>query len=292
MPLCTNSNLNNSVSAARHRVALHARVQQHLISFYLREPLRQTRRLLRANHRHLARLHRLRNKPQCRGFIRRYAAGFDIPDRDAISELLRSDSRSRVIATFHFGDFVFGLNQFSLLAPASRRQFFLSLEAQPAVCYDNLRKAFGSGAATDNQQLLKSSASGTELSALLRQPGTDLYLFADLPPGHGELCEVTFLGRRALFPRGAASLAVLNRVPLLPVICLARDGGNQVLVSRQLEPGCCRRRSATARITAMTQALVNLLELCHGEFAQWRYLPLLPDFFIPLGQKERGLNTG
>lgn len=292
MQLCTNSNLINSVSTARRRHAVNARVQQRSISFYLREPLRQTRRLLRANHRHLARLHRLRNKPQRRGFLRRYAAGFEIPDRDAISELLCSDSRSRVIATFHFGDFVFGLNQFSLLAPASRRQFFLSQEVQPAVCYDNLRKAFGTGGATGNQQLLKTTASGTGLSALLRQPGTDLYLFVDLPPGHGELCAVDFLGRPAFFPRGAASLAVLNRVPLLPVICLARGGGNQVLVSRQFEPDYCRRISAPARISAMTQALVALLEACHGELAQWRYLSLLPDYFMPPDHKKRGLNTG
>lgn len=252
------------------------------LSCYLREPRHTVRRLLASHHRYQRRLDQQRHQCLSLTQLQRLRRSFCFPQQQAYADLLAADPRSRILAAFHFGNYVYGMN--ALLASVAHPGLVkvLSQRGASAVHWQNIEAAFGGRAPAQEVEWLSNSLEPAALSAFLRVTGNTLILFCDLPPGNGELSEVQFLGRTAWFPKGAATLAVTNRVPLLPVITLQQGRQNHIVLLPQIEstPLSGSGERSAACIERITQSLVNLLAqvLLHSP-EQWRYLQGLPMYF-------------
>lgn len=266
------------------------------LSIYLREPCEQVRRVLNRHVRLQQRLDHQRQQLLSKSQLQRLQQSFSFPSQQAYSQLLASDSRSRILAAFHLGDYVFGMNALVASVPHRGVVRVLSQQAATANQWQNVRAAFGARTHGPEAELLTANTAPSQLSTFLRKRGSTLLLFCDLPVGNGELVKVRFLGRDAWFPRGAATLAVANRVPVLPVITFRQGRRNQIAVLPQLEsvPKHHAGERSSHRVQQLTQALVNILQqffLWSPE--QWRFLQSLPLYFDPAAAAPAaGMQTG
>lgn len=247
------------------------------LSQILHEPVREVRSLLKRNHRYLAQVEKYRNRKLPAPVIKNHVRSFSFEQRDDYQQLLQSDNRSRLIVSFHFGDFIYGPNVLAALEGADRQQYFLTQRASTPGFLANWRAAFGSRDGRLPKQLIVSDCSATQLVRLLRTPNTSLLTFADLPPGFGRSANVQFLQAKANFPSGPATLSVLAQVPILPVLNLYNEGKNQIIAFPQIEPEPDHKGSRAEVIQHLTQKLARFLELAIQECPwQWRYLSMLP----------------
>lgn len=250
------------------------------LSYYLREPLRETRQILREHRRRLRALHALRERPQPGTRLRACADSFHCPSLSALRERLSCDRRSRIIATFHLGNYLFGLNYLSQQLADLRRVSCLILERLSDISYRNLALAFGEGAATPEQMLLLGESSALTLSKLLRAPDRILFIFVDLPPGFGRRAGVRLLGRPGEFGIGAATLAVLNQVPVLPLMLESHKAGVRLRLGPEMEPRLSVEETREESKARLNQALASALSSqLRRAPADWRYLSLLPDYY-------------
>ena len=272
------------------------------LSLYLREPCAAMRGLLRRHARYQRRLDYNRHHVLSSAQLQRLQQSFEFSQQQAYAQLLHSDPRSRIVAAFHCGDYVFGMNAFVSSVIHDGMVKVLSQRAATAAHWQNIRTAFGAGARGQEAELLRVDTAPTDLSAFLRARNNTLLLFCDLPAGNGERIKVKFLGRDTWFPRGATTLAVANRVPLLPVISLPQGRGNQILLFPQLESASSSGVNTDAnadtdintntntnshvdeaialRVQRLTQSLADILEqVVLLDPVHWRYLPSLPLYF-------------
>jgi uncharacterized membrane protein len=141
-----------------------------------------------------------------------------MPQREDYLDLINKDGRSRIVTSFHCGDFLYGSASLFSLDSNKRKKYFLSLNRNSNACYSNLTAGFGQKATGPECELLLSETSSSKLSQILRTGNATMLLFCDVPPGLNEAIEVKFLNRHAWFSIGPAILALVNRVPLLPLI--------------------------------------------------------------------------
>lgn len=251
------------------------------ISFSLREPLRAVVSILRQNVEFLHQVEYRRVHLIDRSRIRQYASSFELQQGSSFFRLIAMDGRSRILATYHFGDFVYGMNYLVCLDPPGRRRVVLSQTKSSPSNAENMRNAFGAKAAGDEAQLIGSSTTMVALSALLRRGCCTLVMFCDLPCGFGEPIQVKFLDRIAWFPRGPATLAITSRTPLLPVINYLHQGINKIEMTQQIEPELLPGESFESAVARITQQLINYFEQYFVRFPeQWRYLQSLPTYFV------------
>jgi len=250
------------------------------IAAYLHEPVTRLRHIFRCYKRHQKYLATIRDKRQSPVMLQQIAESFDFPQHESYSQLLKLDTRSRIIVSAHTGNYIFLPALLASIEPPCRQQFVLSLSAASEACVENLKGAFPAVRANLQSQLLVSNANPLVLARILRRNRTTLYTFGDLPPQFGESAHVEFLGRSAVFPRGPASLAVACRIPILPIVPVLVDGRCQVLAAPQLEPEQFSGRDCQAAARAITQILVRFFESVLQQYPeQWRYLPCLPQYF-------------
>lgn len=250
------------------------------VAMLLREPERRVRSILRKNRHFIAYLEKRRNRPQSAARLARHAAGISIPRAEQFRELGETDVRSRIIACFHYGDFVYGMNRLMCLEAPQRQRLLLSQRRSSAAYFRNMRRAFGDRTGGPEDEVLVSETSPAQLAARLRRGGISLVTFCDLPLGMGARVDVRLLLRRASLSRGAATLAVAARVPLLPVICSRSQGITRVLIGRQLEPVPRLDESRSQLIARLSQSLALILEQQVQEAPEyWRYISLLPQYY-------------
>lgn len=256
------------------------------LSSLLHEPEHQVQKWLHSNRRYLARVERFRNQTQSRARLLAHKASFEFLQRREFEELIRLDSRSRILLGFHFGDFIYGNNVVADSEPESRHQYFLTQLPPTDHFLQNMRRCFGEVKFNNRQQLIADNTAAAELAALMRRPQCSLLSFVDLPAGFGERVEVAFLGRRAWLPKGPATLALVCKTPLLPVVNWWDGRLNRVQLFEQIEPQIATGESLQQATTRITQTLADILEhvlLQHPW--QWRFLSALPAFFM---EPERG----
>lgn len=250
------------------------------VAFFLREPVQATTRILRRNKAFLDHIETLRNSPQSPAVAAKIAKDIQIPQHCEISELLALDKRSRIVACFHFGNFVYGLHKLLCLQPDTSNTAVLSQNKSTSDYIDNMTSAFGKkGVRLENQMLLdKVDVRG--LSGFLRNPNRCLVMFADLPSGFGKTVEVEFLGRKAAFSKSIALLSLTNNIPVLPVICYEDGETHQVEIGRQIEPLTREGETRADAVTRITQIQLDFFQhffVRHKE--QWRYLNHLSKYF-------------
>ncbi|MGI9250077.1 MAG: hypothetical protein ACR2PR_02615 [Pseudohongiellaceae bacterium] len=255
---------------------------QHIllnISGLLSEPLRDAARLLRANTRYHRDLSKKRHDEQSASTLHRIRQRLTCPQANSYRQLIEADPRSRIIVCFHFGNFVYGMPYLKSLEPRSRPVLLL-IQSQPGDEYfHNMRIALPESHTHEAQFLLSNNTNPRQLLRHLRKSPCSLYLFCDLPDTFGATGEVSFLSRPAQFPRGAASLALLAGVPLLPVITLCKDKQDIVTLGNQLEPTRYPNESREDATTRLSQQLVDFFAPHFRQHPEhWKFLPFLPGY--------------
>lgn len=250
------------------------------IAFYLREPLQATVAILRVNQLFLAKVEKLRNSVQSPSSIVRHVQRFHIPQQTEISSLLSNDRRSRIIASYHFGDFVYGLHKLLCLQDDPSKTLVLSQSTSSPEYIKNMASGFGDKGAGSQNQALLANTDVRHLCEFLRIPMQCLVMFADLPREFGESVDVEFLGRKAAFPKSIALLSLVNKVPILPVICFQEGGVHRVEAGRQIEPRLLDGETRTDAVNRITQLQINFFQYFFTQHKeQWRYLHHLPKYF-------------
>lgn len=252
-----------------------------LIAFYLRESTNSVESILARNAIFFRQLELRRDRRVARKRIVKHCREFRIGRRQDYRNLLRADKRSRILASYHFGDYVYGMNAFACLEDPKRQRYVLSQSAAKSTYFENLRNGLGASAIDRTAELICSETKAEELSRLLRNGNSTLVLFCDLPIGFGEWVEVKFLGRIARFPKGPALLAISNKAPLLPVINFNDGSVNRIELGVQIEPRLNCDESLQAGVTRITQDLIHFFEHFVKKYPeQWRYLANLPAYYL------------
>ena len=95
------------------------------LSRCLGEPAGECQRILGANSRYLEAVERFRNAPQSQACLNRHVASFQFAQKDQLDFLDRHDRRSRLIASYHAGDFIYGANVYANHEASAISQFVL-----------------------------------------------------------------------------------------------------------------------------------------------------------------------
>ncbi len=251
------------------------------LSSNLREPVAIAARMLKANKRYLHKVEKTRNHPASAKTLQSHISRIEIPALLQFIEMHRDDPGSRILASFHFGDFLYGLNKLVASQPPAITAKVLSQTEYTSVFLENMAKGFGPDAPPRDSQLMLATTKPQALSAFLRQPSTTLLMFADLPCSYGETVRVKFLGRWAWFPKGIAVLALASRVSVVPVICYSEGPKNYVELGKRIVAARLPKETTEAAVIRITQRLIEFFEyfFCQHQ-EQWRYLSALPNYFV------------
>ena len=270
------TNNNNSLPHGSPPIDLVCR-----LSYYLREPLAKVVKLLRANKRFLNQVEKTRNCYTTSRVLKAHISNIEIPSLDLFLDLYSHDPRSKILASFHFGEFLYGLNKLVAAQPSYMNSKVLSQTEYTKIFIDNMKRGFGESAPAEDSQLALSTVQPQGLSALLRQQHVALLMFADLPRSYGETVRISFMGRWAWFPKGIAVLALANRVPIIPVICYSFKDKDYVEIGKQIEAVRLKTESKEVAITRITQLLIEFFEFFFKQHQeQWRYLAVMPHYFV------------
>ena len=266
-------------SNSKLRKALHE--HSTCISIYLRESLRYTEIILLKNAFFQKRLQYRRNQTLDDLSLKNHIGRFDFEQQQEYSMLVSQDKRSRILACYHFGDFVYAMNYIVSLEAISRKGLLLSQSEATSQYFDNMERAFGKKVTGTDSQIICSKLDITRLSSLLRKGNSTLVLFCDLPNGYGEQVRVKFLNRSAWFPKGPAVLALVNKVPLLPSISYYDGKRHKIELANQIEPYTLNHESLEDGVIRITQELVDFFEYFLYRYPeQWRFLQKLPLYFL------------
>ncbi len=254
------------------------------LSVLLRQSSQTIRTILAKNRLHNRQIERNRNNSGVPSLVYDYCQRFEIAQKDDYLKLVQCDQRSRILITFHFGDFIYGPNSLLRLDRPSRQKFVLSKNRISDACFQNLCNGFGRAAPDRSSELLYAETSSSDLSKLLRRDNATLLLFCDMPAEFNETVVVNFLGREARFSIGPALLAITNNVPLLPIINFFDGKANCLRLGSQLEPAMHCSESLRAAAQRMTRNAVSLFEEYFQLYPeQWRFTGLLSNYFSDPG---------
>lgn len=269
-------------------VRLHARhadpAQRDLLidalSLLLHEPRARSRMILRANQAHLLLLEERRER-RCRpAASRQLRDQVRWPGREHWVRAIRHDVRSRIMVTYHYGDYLHGLSLLSTTEPPDRARILLRNRETSPGATANLQELYRHSGLSLPRIVVARDADVLALRHRLRGGDCTLTTFCDLPPGHGATQSVPFLGHMAHMCSGPAQLAVSAGVPVVPVI-LAGEGGQQELrVGPALDPGSWRGLGYAGAVERVMRFLLRPLEEQLGDQPHlWRYLSILPAYF-------------
>ncbi len=255
---------------------------QAAIGRYLHLPGSEVRRLLHRNRKFLRGVECFRNTPQSINRLEKHVESFTVDSKEETTKFLAEDKRSRLLVSFHFGDFIYGNNVLASYEGYGRKQFFFT-QLNPTTAFTaNMEKAFGISKSAGPRQLTSKSSTAIGLVKKLKAENTSLLTFMDLPRGFGECTRVNFLGRHAWFPKGPAMLSLLAGVPILPILNYQEGNRHIINVFPLIESGIGDKNERKETAQRITQQLVSYLERALALYpSQWRFLSALPSFFVP-----------
>ena len=271
-----------------HRIRLlidPKRRQQHTthladISRLLHEPLRTVEQELLRNEVFLCQIEKQRTENLSAARLSGYRRRTSLRQEKEYRQLCASDNRSRILACFHFGDYVYGMNYLASLESCSRQLALFSQTQLSEQYFNNVSTSFGNSCLDRKNQLTAADTEVSELWRKLRRGNCTMAMFCDLPPAYGRTTTINFLYRRAQFPIGTALLAVTSATPVLPVISVNRDNRTQIEIGKLIEPALGNEDDAALSAVELTQTLIGFLEERLLRFPhQWRFLRYLPLYF-------------
>lgn len=276
-PLTLTSEVTDSSGSSSHS---SRQVNVTRVSFFLREPIRETIKILTKNKLFIKQIETYRNTSLSPAVASRIGQGIKIPQARELEELLNLDKRSRIFVSFHFGNFVYGLHKVLCLQTSTRNTVVLSQRKSTSSYMDNMASVFGEKSACLENQVLLEKTDVCGLSGFLRKPNRCLVMFADLPNSFGETIEIEFLGRKANFSKSIALLSLTNKVPILPVICFEDGDSQQIEIGQQIEPLIRDEETRASAVTRLTQLQIDFFQKFFVQHKdQWRYLNHLPEYF-------------
>lgn len=267
----------------------YVREFRNCLSTILHEPDKQINNWLKQNRRYLAGIENLRNFRQPNSKLVSHLNSFSCPQKGNFIDLCNRDSRSRLLVSYHFGDFIYGNNILAGFEPNTRQQSFLTQLHSSSNFLHNMHTCFGVNEFSKRKQLTLDTASSADLLALLRNSNQTVLSFVDLPFGFGERVAVSFFGRQAWFPKGPATLSLVSRSPIVPVINVWDGVRNNIQLRPQIEPRLNPQESFHDGVVRITQSLVSVLEDLVARYPwQWRFLSALPSYYL---EQEVNLNV-
>ena len=250
------------------------------LSQLLHEPQERCRQILDANMSYLSVVERFRNQPQSRARLQQHLSRFQFPQSRDLKLLDASDHRSRLVVSYHTGDFIYGSNVFANHESAETAQYVLMQKPPSAAFQQNLTNAFGETRFKSRTQLLLESFNFLKLRKRLNAGKSSLLTFADLPPDFGRRIQIEFLGREAWFPVGPALMALTGRMPILPLLIYSVGHSQCIRLWPLIEPNRKPGQSAKRVARDITQQLSFPLQWLIQHYPeQWRFLSVLPSFF-------------
>lgn len=159
---------------------------EKLIATAFRQPSHFVNACLAKNRIYNSRFEQRRNQLGRVALVRRYCESFHIPQREEYLDLVRLDTRSRIVASFHCGDFLFGSANLLGLDARTRKKYVVSLNRSSSACYLNLAAGLRENTANPDCEILLDETSSSDISQKLRAGNTSILLFCDLPPGLNE----------------------------------------------------------------------------------------------------------
>lgn len=251
-----------------------------LWAFYLREPRACCRRILRRYRMEMQRFEHHRNRRWSPAQIRRYRQSISWPREREYRNYVARDRRSRVLATYHFGDYAHCLSRLCVGEEAKRERLLIRMHRDSDAGRMNREEDYRQLGTRPPRELMTDEVSTVDLVHRLRRGRTTITTFCDLGERSGVVVPVRFLGRTAWFSSGAACMALAGRAPILPVLSCRHGRRNRLFVDRPIEPELLPGETMHSASRRMTQALVALLERAlRRSPEQWRYLGLLPWYF-------------
>lgn len=120
----------------------------------------------------------------------------------------------------------------------------------------------------------------------LRKGELSLGVYCDLPGSFGKSASICFLGKKAQIVIGPAKIAVLGRVPIIPVFCFIRNHIPHIEMHAPIHTHRSVDESVDEAAKRITQSMHRVSERVirrHPE--QWLYLDKIQNFYQP--SKER-----
>ncbi len=261
---------------------------RNYLSTILHEPNKQIDYWIKQNRHYLANVESLRNYRQSDSSLESHLNSFLCLQKNDFIDLCNHDARSRLLVSYHFGDFIYGNNVLAGFESDTRQQSFLTQLHSSSGFLHNMHSCFGETEFSKRRQLTLDTTSSSDLLALLRKPNQTVLSFVDLPYGFGERVAVSFLGRRAWFPKGPATLSLVSKSPIVPVINVWDGVRNSIQLRLQIEPIRQPQESLHDAVARITQSLVSVLEELVILYPwQWRFLSALPSYYL---EPEANLN--
>ena len=204
--------------------------------------------------------------------------GFSRSYTEIIDDWLGESGKAPIVlATIHMGSYLRGLLKLVQLSPRDRGVSIIKQREwtrREALAYRHFERM-----GIDVEVIRLSDRPGVRAWAGLRA-GNTLVVPFDSPPSFGarRSATVSFFGRKASFPTGAALLAIVGRAVILPAVSYADAAGRDIVrietpIPADVLPGEDLRQ-ATVRLT---QALATLAEQwirrAPGEWLLWQTLP-------------------
>jgi len=278
--LCMHLNTCKSVLAKKFRSQSYPRELINTLSKFLHEPAVKVKSLLESSALETRLIDSRRNTPLSRRQLLAHQARFEIAKLNQYQQFLRDHQGSRIIASFHLGDYIYGINHLMALEPRDRNALVMRQQSCSFENSHNVLSQLGERAWPRSSHIISNRPQLRELTGQLRQGNTSLVLFCDLPESYGETVKVSFLGRPARFPKGPALLAVLGRAPLLPVINIF-DGEKFIIhIGNLIDSSSVEGEGQEQYLARITQELINVFEPLFLKYPeQWRYLNALPSYF-------------
>lgn len=252
----------------------------NLISKYLHEPANRVERILNRNTLETKLMDHRRNTVLTQRQLAAHDSRFRISRLEQYQRFLEIDQGSRVITSFHLGDYIYSIGHLMSLEPRMRNALLMRQQSCGFENSNNILRQAGDRSWPRSAHILSNKPPLRQLTSQLRAGGTSLVLFCDLPENYGETVNVTFLGRPARFPKGPATLAVLGRAPILPVITYFDGEYFQIHIGDLINTTPIDGENPDQSCARITQQLVNFFEPVFLKYPeQWRYLGLLPSYF-------------
>jgi lauroyl/myristoyl acyltransferase len=184
-----------------------------------------------------------------------------------------------VLATIHMGSYLRGLLKLVQLSPRDRGISIIKQREwtrREALAYRHFERM-----GIDVDVIRLSDRPGVRARARLRSGNTLVVLF-DSPPSFGARRSVTvsFFGRNASFPAGAALLAIVGRAVILPAVSYAdADGRDVVRIETPIPADVLPGEDLHQATVRLTQDLAKLAEQwirrTPSEWLLWQTLPEL-----------------
>lgn len=212
---------------------------------------------------------------------------FEWHEREAYLDCALRHTESRVLITIHMGDFFGAFRHIAMQGQQDRPVISLRRDANQL----NPRHLRGRNDGAHKLYMHGEDSPAAIVSAL-RKGNQTLAILFDLGRDFGQIAEVDFFGHRAGFVRGPAQMAIAGHARIFPFVCFRSGSRTVIQMHPPFLPQARTDESLDQAAARVTQQLVTLAEKwIRAHPAQWKYLDVLPAYFLPVACNTAGSDS-